>query len=80
MKQLKLRDAKAKLSEVVEDALRGEPTTITRYGRPAAVVVPVAAFRQVGSSSDPTLAELVLGLPVGLDDVIERDQTPIRDF
>jgi prevent-host-death family protein len=80
MKQLKLRDAKAKLSEVVEDALRGEPTTITRNGRPAAVVVPVAAFRQVGSSSDPTLAELVLGLPVGLDDVIERDQTPIRDF
>src|SRR5262244_473651 len=41
MKTLGLRDAKASLSAVIEAAERGEATTITKHGRPAAVVVPV---------------------------------------
>jgi antitoxin Phd len=39
MKEIQLREAKATLSAVVEAAERGEPTTITKRGRPPAVVV-----------------------------------------
>jgi prevent-host-death family protein len=41
VKALPLREAKASLSAVVAAAERGEATTITKNGRPAAVVVPV---------------------------------------
>jgi prevent-host-death family protein len=41
MTRLQLREAKARLSEVVDAAERGEPTTITRHGKPVAVVVSV---------------------------------------
>jgi prevent-host-death family protein len=41
MDRVPLRDAKARLSEVVDAAERGEPTTITRHGKPVAVVVSV---------------------------------------
>ena len=36
MKELQLREAKTTLSAVVEAAEHGEPTTITKHGRPAA--------------------------------------------
>jgi len=39
MKELQLREAKTTLSAVVEAAENGEPTTITKHGRPAAVVI-----------------------------------------
>jgi len=35
MKELQLREAKSTLSAVVEAAEHGEPTTITKHGRPA---------------------------------------------
>lgn len=41
MDRVSLRDAKARLSELVDAAARGEPTTITRHGKPAAVLVAV---------------------------------------
>ena len=41
MNRLPLREAKASLSDVVDAAERGEPTTITRHGHPAAVVVSI---------------------------------------
>ena len=41
MHRVPLRDAKARLSEVLDAAERGEPTTITRHGKPVAVVVSV---------------------------------------
>jgi prevent-host-death family protein len=33
MREIQLRDAKARLSVVVDDAVRGEPAIITRHGR-----------------------------------------------
>ncbi len=38
MREIQLRDAKAKLSAVVDDAVRGEPAIITRHGRKDAVI------------------------------------------
>jgi antitoxin Phd len=34
MREIQLRDAKASLSAVIDDTLRGEPAVITRQGRP----------------------------------------------
>jgi prevent-host-death family protein len=42
VKTINLREAKATLSAIVEAAEAGEPVTITRYGKAAAVIVPVA--------------------------------------
>jgi prevent-host-death family protein len=39
VKEIQLREAKATLSAMVEAAENGEPTTITKHGRPAAVIV-----------------------------------------
>lgn len=75
MKTLQVRDAKASFSAVVEAAERGEPTTITRHGRPAAVVVPVEAARRLYPER-PSLADLLLALPEPFE--AERDATPLR--
>jgi prevent-host-death family protein len=77
MKSVQVRDAKAKFSALIEAAERGQPTTITRHGRPAAVVVPVADARRLYPEETPSWADLLLSFPGGVE--FERDQTPIRD-
>jgi hypothetical protein len=37
MREVQLKDAKATLSAVVDQAARGEPSIITRHGKPEAV-------------------------------------------
>ena len=39
MQEIQLRDAKATLSAVVDQARQGEPSSITRHGRPEAVIL-----------------------------------------
>jgi len=39
-----IQDARQKLRDLVDDAMSGKPTAITRYGKAAAVVVPVSWF------------------------------------
>ena len=77
MKTLQLRDAKACLSAVVDAAERGESTTITRHGRPAAVVVPVAEAARLNDIRRPSLASLLMTIPEDLD--AQRDPLPMRD-
>ncbi len=78
MKTMQLRDAKAKLSALVDAAERGEATTITRHGRPAAVVVPVPQAEKAPAKRKPSFAEQLLSIPESID--IERDQTPMRSI
>ena len=77
MRSLQLRQAKATLSEVVDAAERGEATTITRHGKPAAVVIPVDDARKLYPPDRPSLASLLMAIPEPLE--VERDQTPMRD-
>jgi prevent-host-death family protein len=42
-----LQEAKSRLSELVENAVRQGAQTITRHGRPVAVVVSVEEFAQL---------------------------------
>jgi antitoxin Phd len=77
MNIINLRDAKANLSAVVEAAERGEATTITKHGRPAAVVVPVAAAQTLLNEPRRSFASLLMSIPSA---DFERDGTPVRDI
>jgi antitoxin Phd len=78
VKSMRLRDAKASLSAVVEAAERGEATTITKHGRPAAVIVPIDDARRLYPADKPSFADLLLSIPEDLE--VERDQTPFREI
>lgn len=78
MQTLQVRDAKAHFSELVAAAERGEPTTITRHGRPAAVMVPIEVARRLYPEQHPSFADLLLSFPGGVE--FERDSTPLRDI
>jgi len=78
MQSIRVRDAKARFSELVAAAERGEPTTITRHGQPAAVVVPVEAARRLYPDNRRSFADVLLDYPGGLE--FERDRTPLRDI
>ena len=77
MRALGLRHAKASFSAVVEAAERGEPTTITKNGRPAAVVMPVAEASRLYPVCRRSFAELLMSIPEDIE--IERDASPLRD-
>ena len=72
MKKLQLREAKSTLSAVVEAAEQGEPTTITKYGRPAAVVISYEEWTKL-KRKVPSFADLLLAVPqFGMEDLPKR--------
>lgn len=77
METVQVRDAKARFSALVDAAEKGRPTTITRHGHPAAVLVPVEDARRLYGQESPSFAELLLASPGGLE--VERDTTPLRE-
>lgn len=77
MRSIQIRDAKAKFSALIEAAEHGQPTTITRHGRPAAVVIPVEDARRLYPEDRLSFAELLLSFPGGGE--FDRDQTPLRE-
>lgn len=76
MKEIQLKDAKANLSAVVDDAIAGEPATITRHGKPEAVIVSYDEWLRL--SNVPSFGRLLMSAPLEPED-IERDRTPPRD-
>ena len=62
MKRIQLREAKATLSAVVEAAENGEPTTITKHGRPAAVIISHGEWIKLKTRA-PSFADLLLTVP-----------------
>ncbi|WP_117195820.1 type II toxin-antitoxin system Phd/YefM family antitoxin [Rhizobium terrae] len=78
MKVLQLRDAKSTFSAIVEAAEHGEPTIVTKHGRPAAMVVPVEEGRRIYPDNPPSFADLLISIPHGLE--FERDEEPAREI
>ena len=76
MRTVQVRDAKAGFSALIEAAEKGEPTTITRHGRPAAVLVSVEDAKRLYPDKRPDFADWLLSFPGGME--YERDQTPMR--
>ena len=77
MREIKLRDAKAALSAVIDDAARGEPSIITRHGRREAVVLSFAEWERL--SHVPSFGRLLMSAPVEPGDLRERDRSLSRD-
>ena len=80
MKTLQLREAKAKLSALVEAAENGEATIVTKNGRPAAMLVPIEEGRRLHPEKRKSrnFAQLLMSIPHPIP--WERDRTPSRDI
>jgi len=78
MRHIQLRQAKARLSAVVDAAEQGTPSVITRHGEPAAVVLGYAEWKRL--SQVPSFGWLLMNSPLEEGDIPERDQTPLRDI
>jgi prevent-host-death family protein len=78
MKKMQLREAKASLSALVEAAEKGEPTIITKYGKPAAAVVPIEGARKLYPDRNDDFIDFLLTYPGGIE--LERNQSTLRDY
>jgi prevent-host-death family protein len=77
MREIQLRDAKASLSAVVDDALRGQPAIITRHGKAEAVILSFAEWQRLAQV--PSFGRLLMAAPADLDDLTARDISPPRE-
>jgi antitoxin Phd len=77
MRSIQLKDAKAGLSQVVDEALLGEPSLITRHGKPQAVVLSFEEWQKL--SNVPSFGKLLMAAPKALSDYAERNNSPARD-
>ena len=71
MREIQLRDAKANLSALVDEAMRGKPAVITRHGKAVAEISPPSPQRrqiQWGAMRDR------IKLRPGWDDPVDLDR------
>lgn len=76
MREIGLRDAKASLSAVIDDAQSGQASVITRHGRPEAVVISYAEWQRL--SQVPSFGRLLMAVPLESSDLAERGGPPLR--
>lgn len=76
MKEIQLRDAKASLSAVVDEAMQGRPAVITRHGKRQVVVVSYDEWERL--SHVPSFGRLLMAAPLAADDVPTRNQSGMR--
>lgn len=76
MRQIELRDAKASLSDVVDEAVRGNPVVITRHGKPAAVILSFEEWQRL--SRVPSFGRLLMSAPIEPGDLRRRDRPRMR--
>ncbi len=77
MHEIQLRDAKATLSAVIDDARRGEPSIITRHGRREAVVLSFEEWERL--SRVPSFGRLLMAAPLEPDDLPARNPDSLQD-
>lgn len=61
MTKWQLQDAKARFSELIDDAVERGPQIVTRRGVDTAVVVSIEEWRRTQSSERPSLKDVLLG-------------------
>ncbi|WP_414039751.1 type II toxin-antitoxin system Phd/YefM family antitoxin [Acidithiobacillus sp. M4-SHS-6] len=81
MLTVNVKDAKAKLSSIVNEAINGEFVTITRHGKPVAALVSIEVAEKARKAMEPKRMRLVDYLRTFPgDDAFERNRTPSRDI
>jgi antitoxin Phd len=76
MKEIQLRDAKANLSAVVDEAMQGKPVVITRHGKKQAVVVSFQEWQRL--SHVPSFGRLLMAAPLADSEVTRRSRSSLR--
>lgn len=76
MKEMQLREAKAKFSALVEAAEHGETTIVTKNGRPAARVGPVEEDSRAQAEKKPNLVDWLMSMPAEIP--IRRNRSRSR--
>jgi antitoxin Phd len=76
LKEIQLRDAKAALSAIVNDAVRGTPVIITRRDRREAVLVAYEEWEKL--SHVPSFGRLLVSAPLEKGDLPKRNREPAR--
>lgn len=79
MSTVNLKDAKTRFSGLVDDAIKGEFVTITRHGKPAAVLVSVEAAEIARKALGRTRLGLAAYLRTFPGGEFERNRSPSRD-
>jgi antitoxin Phd len=77
MRKIQLRDAKASLSAVVDQAIRGKPSIITRHGKPEAVVLGFDDWERL--SQVPSFGRLLMAAPLDSNDLPKRNPSRLRN-
>ena len=70
MKEIQLKDAKATLSHVLDEAVAGEPAIITRHGKREGVLISYSDYERL--SRVPSLGWLLTNSPLEEGDLPER--------
>ena len=70
MRAVQLRDAKARLSALVEDAAQGETTVVTRHGKPRAVILGIDEWNRLRRV--PSFGRLLASAPLEEGDLPPR--------
>ena len=78
MKHMQLREAKARFSEIVDAAIEGEFTTITRHGTPVAMLISIKAAETLPEAKKKSFVDHLLAFPGPLE--IEKDRRPPREI
>ena len=79
MRRFSMQEAKNKLSQVIDDALAGEPQVITRRGEEVVIVLAYPEYQRL-TGTDESLYEFFRRSPlvgIGLD--LSRDEDEIPD-
>lgn len=71
MRQVQLREAKARLSALVDGAARGESAIVTRHGKPRAVILGIDEWNRLRAV--PSFGRLLLASE------LEDGDLPLRD-
>ena len=76
LKEIQLREVKATLSAVVDDAVGGQPCVITRNGRREAVLISYEEWEKL--SLVPSFGRLLMSAPLEKGDLPKRNRKPLR--
>ena len=82
MSTWQMQEAKARLGEVIEKAQSEGPQTITRHGRPRAVILSPSAYDALAKekASEPNLVDFLLASGSVLEGIdLERDKSTGRE-
>lgn len=80
MSSVSVAEAKAGFSGLVDEAAKGEFVTITRHGKPAAVLVSIEAAdaaRKALNTTRPNFGDFLLSYPGGAD--LQRDPAKMSE-